>query len=193
MGASVAYHLGGARLARRRRPRSRATGRARGAPAGPPVAFAPSMPRAMNVRLSLLARDKLRRFEAETGVDPGLLAVRLSLARGRPSASSRTLRAGQAVQHAEGLHEAGAARAGGRRARSIPRSRLDEHRRRRLLSHRRLHPAAAASWRATSRPRAGSAFGWQWGVEVTGFSLRADEIISAVRTSRGTDRRSRRW
>src|SRR6185503_8779772 len=60
---------------------------------------------AINVRLSLLAREKLRRFADETGVDPGYApAGYLWLA--SSAAELEVLRAGRVVQHAEGLVEA---------------------------------------------------------------------------------------
>ncbi len=104
MGASVAYHL----AARGRRdvvvldrgagPGTGSTGRATGgyrAQYGTPI----------NVRLSLLARDKLLRFAEETGVDPGYLpAGYLWLA--TSAAELDELGAGRRIQHAEGLSEA---------------------------------------------------------------------------------------
>ena len=104
MGASVAYHLAarGWRdvviLERGAGPGEGSTGRATGG-------FRAQYGTAINVRLSLLAREKLCRFAEETGVDPGydqhgylwVAADERELAE---------LRAGQRVQHAEGLHEA---------------------------------------------------------------------------------------
>jgi sarcosine oxidase subunit beta len=59
----------------------------------------------VNVRLSLLAREELLRFEQETGVDPGY-DPRGYLWLARTPAQLEALRAAQAVQHAAGLHEA---------------------------------------------------------------------------------------
>src|SRR6185436_3173882 len=59
----------------------------------------------INIRLSLLARDKLRTFRDETGVDPEYVpAGYLWLAESEGELAA--LRAGLAVQHAEGLAEA---------------------------------------------------------------------------------------
>jgi sarcosine oxidase subunit beta len=104
IGASVAYHLalGGCTdvVVLDAAPRSGegSTGRATGG-------FRAQFGSAENIRLSLLSRDKLRRFADETGVDPGYDPVGyLFLA--RESAELELLLAAQALQHAEGLHEA---------------------------------------------------------------------------------------
>jgi len=70
----VAWHLArqGLRalvLEREASPGQGSTGRATGG-------FRAQYGTAINVRLSLLAREKLRRFEAETGVDPGAVLGR---------------------------------------------------------------------------------------------------------------------
>jgi sarcosine oxidase, subunit beta len=104
MGASVAYHLAlrGWRdvviLDRGEGPGAGSTGRATGG-------FRAQYSTATNVRLSLLAREKLCRFEAETGVDPGYLRCGY-LWIGADEREVAELRAGQRVQHAEGLREA---------------------------------------------------------------------------------------
>ena len=84
MGASVAYHLAvrGWRdvvmLDRSERPGQGSTGAATGG-------FRAQYATAINVRLSLLARDKLHAFKEETGIDPGYLpAGYLWLATTRP-------------------------------------------------------------------------------------------------------------
>src|SRR5918911_3237046 len=70
IGASVAYHLAarGRRevlvLERGARPGEGSTGRATGG-------FRAQFGTPINVRLSLLSREKLLRFREETGVDPG--------------------------------------------------------------------------------------------------------------------------
>ena len=104
MGASVAYHLAalGQRdvviLDRADAPGAGSTGRATGG-------YRAQYATAINVRLSLLAREKLRRFADETGVDPGYApAGYLWLA--SSAAELEVLRAGRVVQHAEGLVEA---------------------------------------------------------------------------------------
>jgi len=104
IGASVAYHL----AARGRRevvvldrgggPGTGSTGRATGG-------YRAQYGTAINVRLSLLAREKLLRFADETGVDPGYVpAGYLWLA--ASAAELDALRAGREIQHAEGLTEA---------------------------------------------------------------------------------------
>lgn len=104
VGASVAYHLAarGWRdvvvLDRGTTPGQGSTGRATGG-------FRAQYATAVNVRLSLLARDLLCRFEAETGVDPGYARCGyLWIATDRRELAE--LRAGQRVQHDEGLYEA---------------------------------------------------------------------------------------
>jgi sarcosine oxidase, subunit beta len=104
MGASVAHHLA---LSGRHdvllidagdRPGAGSTSRATGG-------FRAQYATPVNIRLSLLARDKLLRFRDETGVDPGYQpAGYLWLARSEQELD--VLRAAQAVQHAEGLREA---------------------------------------------------------------------------------------
>ncbi len=104
IGASVAYHLAarGWRdvllVDRSSRPGEGSTGKATGG-------FRAQYATAINVRLSLLARDKLRRFESETGVDPGYQpAGYLWLA--ADESQLATLREGLVVQWAAGLAEA---------------------------------------------------------------------------------------
>ena len=104
MGASAAYHLArrGWRdvliLDRSPRPGLGSTGRATGG-------FRAQFSTAVNVKLSLLAREKLRRFEDEVGVDPLYVpAGYLWLA--RTEKDLELLRDAQAVQHAAGLAEA---------------------------------------------------------------------------------------
>jgi sarcosine oxidase subunit beta len=103
IGASVAWHLArqGLRalvLEREASPGQGSTGRATGG-------FRAQYGTAINVRLSLLAREKLRRFEAETGVDPGY-APNGYLWLARTEAQMELLRSAQEIQHAAGLHEA---------------------------------------------------------------------------------------
>ena len=104
IGASVAWHLRGLGvrdvllLDRAAGPAQGSTGRATGG-------FRAQYGTEINVRLSLLSREKLRRFAAETGVDPGYAPVGyLWLA--RTSDQVRELRDAQRVQHAAGLTEA---------------------------------------------------------------------------------------
>ena len=104
VGASVAWHLrqlGVGKvvlLEREAAPGRGSTGRATGG-------FRAQYATSVNVRLSLLSREKLRRFRDEVGVDPGYQpAGYLWLA--RTEEQLEALRAAQAVQHAAGLHEA---------------------------------------------------------------------------------------
>jgi len=182
VGASVAYHLAarGWRdvviLERGAGPGEGSTGRATGG-------FRAQYATAMNVRLSLLAREKLRRLEAETGVDPGYAPCGYLWIAGDERELAE-LRAGQLVQHAEGLREA---------VQLGPEDVL------------RCNPALAAEGIVGGvfcptdgfiRPlrilegylAAGARLGVRvaWSTEATGFSLRPGETISEVRTSRGT-------
>jgi sarcosine oxidase subunit beta len=104
MGASVAWHLAdrGRRdvvvLDRAQAPGAGSSGRATGG-------FRAQYATAVNVRLSLLAREKLLRFRDEIGADPGYSpAGYLWLAASQ--SELRALRAARALQHAEGLTEA---------------------------------------------------------------------------------------
>ncbi|MFN2417030.1 MAG: NAD(P)/FAD-dependent oxidoreductase [Pyrinomonadaceae bacterium] len=104
VGASAAYHLAarGARdvlvLERGARPGAGSTGRATGG-------FRAQFGTEVNVRLSMLSREKLLRFEEETGVDPGFLQRGyLFVATGE--AELDALVAAQSVQHECGLLEA---------------------------------------------------------------------------------------
>lgn len=114
VGASVAYHLARAGctdvvvLDAAPRPGEGSTGRATGG-------FRAQFSSVPNVRLSLLARDALRRFAEETGVNPGYAPVGyLFLA--TSTAGLDVLLQAQALQHAEGLHEARPVDADGARA-----------------------------------------------------------------------------
>ena len=104
IGASVAWHLTQAGvsdvllLEREAAVGQGSTGRATGG-------FRAQYGTEINVRLSLLAREKLLCFEAETGCDPGFRQCGyLFLA--RTPAQLAVLAAAQAVQHAAGLQEA---------------------------------------------------------------------------------------
>ncbi|HEX7957911.1 MAG TPA: FAD-binding oxidoreductase [Pyrinomonadaceae bacterium] len=104
VGASVAYHLAarGCRdvlvVERGARPGEGSTGRATGG-------FRAQFGTEVNVRLSLLSREKLLRFEEETGVEPGFRQCGyLFVAHGE--GELRALVSAQAVQRACGLTEA---------------------------------------------------------------------------------------
>jgi len=104
MGASVAYHLT-ARGWRDVLLLDRSDGPGQGSTGVATGGFRAQYGTAINVRLSLLAREKLRRFQDEIGVDPGYLpAGYLWLAETRAELDG--LHAGLKVQRAEGLHEA---------------------------------------------------------------------------------------
>jgi sarcosine oxidase subunit beta len=182
IGASVAYHLAvrGARdvvvLDRGAGPGEGSTGRATGG-------FRAQFGSAINVRLSLLAREKLLRFSQEIGADPAYLAAGYLWLAGS-EAELADLRAGRALQRAEGLHEA--VEVGpGEIARLNPALRLEGViggtfcptdgfiRPRRILD----------GYLAAAR-RCGVRIEWQ--TEVTGFDQRGDGRIVAVETSHGT-------
>jgi sarcosine oxidase, subunit beta len=103
MGASVAYHLAarGCRdilvLERQDRPGLGSTGAATGG-------FRTQFGSAVNVRLSLLAREKLLRFRDELGVDPGYRPCGY-LFMARTEAEIAPLRRAMAVQRAAGVRE----------------------------------------------------------------------------------------
>jgi sarcosine oxidase subunit beta len=104
MGASAAYHLA------RRGHRDvvvldRAGAPGRGSTAQATGGFRAQYATAINVRLSLLARERLLAFRHDTGIDPGYRTVGgLWLAETRPQLEA--LRAAQRLQHSEGLIEA---------------------------------------------------------------------------------------
>src|SRR5256885_15766880 len=108
VGASVAYHLAarGCRdvlvLERGAQPGEGSTGRATGG-------FRAQFGTHVNVRLSLLSREKLKRFREETGVDPGFKQCGyLFIARG--GAELDALLTSQKMQHGCRLTEARALR-----------------------------------------------------------------------------------
>ncbi len=103
MGASVAYHLAqrGCRdifvLDRYDRPGCGSTGKATGG-------FRAQFGTETHVRVSLLSREKLRRFQDETGVDPGYRPCGY-LFMVRSEAEFAPLHKAMAIQQAAGLHE----------------------------------------------------------------------------------------
>lgn len=104
IGASVAYHLAlrGMRdvvvIEREHEPGAGSTSRATGG-------FRAQFSTEINVRLSLLSREKLLRFEEETGVAPGFTQSGYLFV-ARSEAALEQLRQAQAIQHALGLHDA---------------------------------------------------------------------------------------
>ncbi len=182
IGASVAYHLvsRGWRdvvlLDRSREPGEGSTGRATGG-------FRAQYATAINVRLSLLSRDKLGRFQAETGVDPGYAPAGYLWLAGS-EAELAALRAGQRVQRAEGLTEA--VEVGPQEiARINPALCLDE-----VLggvfcpTDGFVRPIRLLEGYLGAAERLGAKL--RWNTEVIGFSRRSDGTIRAVRTSDGT-------
>src|SRR5215212_459734 len=103
VGASVAYHLAcrGVDVTVYERAADFGAGSTSKATGGYRAQFDTEI----NVRLSLLSREKLLRFEEETGVDPGY-APRGYLFLACNDDELRALREAQAVQHACGLSEA---------------------------------------------------------------------------------------
>lgn len=181
MGASVAYHL----AARGRRdvvildradgPGAGSTGRATGG-------YRAQFGTAINVRLSLLAREKLLRFADETGVDPGYVpAGYLWLA--TSAAEVDALRAGRVVQHAEGLHEA-AEVAPDDIARLNPAIRLDG-----IVggafcpSDGFIRPLSILEGYLAAATRLGVRV--EWGVDVTALTRGRDGRIVELETTRG--------
>ncbi|MEO6056964.1 MAG: FAD-dependent oxidoreductase [Gemmatimonadales bacterium] len=181
MGASVAHHLAirGERdvviLDRSDGPGAGSTGRATGG-------YRAQYATAVNVRLSLLARRKLQSFEDETGVDPGYLpAGYLWLA--TSAAELAVLRAGRAVQHAEGLVEAVEVSPEDA-ARLNPAIRLDGVTGGAFCpSDGFIRPLAILEGYLASAGRRGVRV--EWGVEVAGMRRSADGRVTAVETSRG--------
>jgi sarcosine oxidase subunit beta len=181
VGASVAYHLArrGWRdvvvLDRARGPGGGSTARATGG-------FRAQYATPVNVRLSLLAREKLRSFEAETGVDPGY-EPRGYLWLAGSAEELHELDRARAVQHAEGLTEA---------------ERLEPGDVARINPAVALDGVVGAAYCPTDgfiRPlaildgylQAGGGFGVEvrWGIEATGFRRRSDGTIGAVETTAG--------
>ncbi len=181
IGASVAYHLAarGWRdvvvLDRAETPGAGSTGAATGG-------FRAQFATAINVRLSLLSREKLLRFGEEIGADPGYVpAGYLWLA--QSEAEMAAMRAALAIQHAEGLHEAvemGADQIG----RLNPAVRLDEVVGGTFCSTDGfLRPLQILDGYLNAARRLGVRV--EWGVEVTGFVRGPDGRIDSVETSRG--------
>jgi sarcosine oxidase subunit beta len=182
MGASVAYHLAlrGRRdiviLDRGDRAGTGSTGRATGG-------FRAQYGTAINVRLSLLARDQLRRFEADTGVDPGYHpAGYLWLA--TSAGELATLDAGRRLQHEEGLTEA-------ETVGPDDVARLNPAVRREGIvggtfcpTDGFLRPLSILDGYLRAAARLGARV--EWATEVIGLSRGPGDRITAVQTTRGT-------
>jgi sarcosine oxidase subunit beta len=180
MGASAAYHLA-ARGVRNVVLLDRGAGPGAGSTARATGGYRAQYGTAINVRLSLLAREKLRRFEADTGVDPGYLpAGYLWLA--ATEAELAILRTGLQLQRSEGLNEA---------------VEVDPPEIARLNPAIRLEGVTGGTYCPTdgfirpldilrgyldSSARFGARVDWE--VEVTGFTREGGRIVS-VQTSRG--------
>jgi sarcosine oxidase, subunit beta len=181
IGASVAYHLArrGWRdvvvLDRAPAPGGGSTGRATGG-------FRAQYATAVNVRLSLLAREKLRCFEAETGVDPGYAECGYLWLAGSAEELAELERA-QRIQHGEGLTEAVLLRGDDVAAVNPAVTTAGVVGAAYCPSDGFIRPLAILEGylRAASRLGVES----QWGVEATGFRRRPDGSIAAVETSRG--------
>jgi sarcosine oxidase subunit beta len=180
-GASVAYHLA------RRGWRDlvvldRAAGPGGGSTARATGGFRAQYATAVNVRLSLLAREKLRCFQAETGVDPGY-EPRGYLWLAGTSEEMDELDRARAVQHAEGLTEA--ERLGPDEVTRInPAVSLDG-----VVGGAYcptdgfIRPLAILDGYLQAAARLGAEV--RWGVEATGLRRRADGAIAAVETTAG--------
>ena len=180
MGASLAYHLA-VRGVRDVVVVDRSAGPGLGSTGAATGGFRAQFDTPINVRLSLLAREKLRRFKEETGSDPGYApAGYLWLA--QSEAERDALARAHRIQQAEGLVEAvliGPDEIG----RLSPAVRLDgvvggafcptDG----FIRPRKVHEGyLAAAERLGVRV--------DWGVEVTGFRRGADGRITDVETSR---------
>lgn len=181
MGASVAYHLAARSqrdvvlLDRAEGPGAGSTGRATGG-------YRAQYATAVNVRLSLLAREKFLRFEDETGVDPGYLPAGYLWLAGS-AGELATLRAGREIQHAEGLRDAVEV-SPEEIARLNPAIRLD-----RVVggafcpSDGFIRPLKILEGYLAAATRRGVRV--EWGVEVIGMRRDGNGRITALETSRG--------
>jgi sarcosine oxidase, subunit beta len=181
IGASVAYHLArrGWReilvLDRLPGPGQGSTGRATGG-------FRAQYATPINVRLSLLSRDKLRSFTEETGGNAGYVPAGYLWLASTPS-ELEVLRAARKVQHQEGLTEAVEV---GRDeiARLNPAVALDA-----VVggafcpSDGFIRPLGIVEGYLAAARRLGVELEWQ--VEVTGLRLGPGNRIAVVETSRG--------
>lgn len=181
IGASVAYHLAarGQRdvlvLDRQDRPGRGSTGAATGG-------FRAQFATPINVRLSLLAREKLLHFRDEIGADPGyVLAGYLWLA--STQAEMDALRWAQRIQHAEGLTEAVEV-SPEEVGKLSPAVRLEG-----ILggafcpTDGFIRPVAILEGYRAAAERLGVRF--EWGTEVSALRLREDGRISHLESSRG--------
>ncbi|HEX3466103.1 MAG TPA: FAD-dependent oxidoreductase [Candidatus Elarobacter sp.] len=180
IGASVAFHLAarGARdvvvLDRAARPGEGSTGRATG---GFRVQFAS----AVDVRLSLLAREKLRRFAEETGGDCGFVpAGYLWVARSDDELTA--LRRALAVQRANGVDDARELSAGEVAACSASLSADGIAGGAYCASDGFIRPLQILEGYRRAAERLGARF--LWDEDVIGFRFARDGRITALRTAR---------
>jgi sarcosine oxidase subunit beta len=181
IGASVAYHLAvrGAKdvlvLDRQDRPGLGSTGAATGG-------FRAQFGTPINVRLSLLAREKLLHFRDEVGADPGY-ALRGYLWLASTPAEMDALRWAQRIQHAEGLTEA-VEIAPEEIGRLSPAVRLEG-----VLggafcpTDGFIRPVSILQGYLSAAERLGARV--EWGTEVTAIRLDGGGRISRLETSRG--------
>ena len=176
MGASVAWHLAarGVRdvvvLDQGAGPGHGSTGKATGG-------FRAQYATAVNVRLSLMAREKLLRFAEDTGADPGYVQVGyLWLAASESELAA--LREGRAVQHAEGLTEAIEVSAD-EAARINPAVHFDGIAGGAFCpTDGFIRPLAILQGYVDAARRLGVRF--EWGTEVTGFERQGRRIVSVT-------------
>ena len=180
VGASVAWHL--ARRGREVVLLDRSSGPGQGSTGRATGGFRAQYATPINIRLSLLAREKLRTFRRDTGVDPGYDPAGYLWLAGT-DAELAVLRAGQAVQHEEGLTEA--VQVGPEDiARLNPALCPDE-----LVggvfcpTDGFVRPRAILAGYLEGAQRLGATLHWE--VEATGFARRSDGGITAVRTAQG--------
>ena len=181
VGASVAYHLASrgwrdiVLLDRSPVPGQGSTARATG---GYRAQFAT----AINVRLSLLSREKLLRFQDEVGADPGYApAGYLWLA--RSAEETTALAAARRVQHDAGLHESREVSLDGIRALN-PYVNVDG-----VVggafcpTDGFIRPTSIFAGYLRAAQRLGARV--EWGAEVVGLERGSDGKVAAVRTPRG--------
>jgi len=181
IGASVAYHLA-ARGWRDVVVLDRAEGPGTGSTGAATGGFRAQYATAINVRLSLLSREKLRRFREEIGVDPGYdPAGYLWLAGSEVELDA--LRGALEIQHGAGLGEA--LEVGVEEATRLNAAvRLDE-----VVggafcpTDGFLRPLQMLAGYLDAARRLGVRV--EWGVEVIGFGRGAGSKIDTVETSRG--------
>jgi len=181
MGASAAYHLA-MRGARDIVVLDRAAGPGLGSTGAATGGFRAQFDTPINVRLSLLAREKLRRFEEEVGSDPGYSpAGYLWLA--QTEAERDALARAHRIQQAEGLPDAVLVGADEIR-RLSPAVRLDG-----VIggafcpTDGFIRPLKILEGYLAAAERLGVRV--DWGVEVVGFGRGTDGRITHVGTSRG--------